>query len=159
MDCNRASRAHRDPRLSAGPPARPHRQAAARKQAHPARRVSDRQAVRSHDPGTPPGGTAELSARTQLGTLEASGLIEIAALLPELEYLFRHALIQEAAYSSLLKQDRRTLHRAAAETILLLHPDRERELAGVIGMHFEQAGDTAQAAQHLVLAGEHALER
>jgi tetratricopeptide (TPR) repeat protein len=100
-----------------------------------------------------------LSARTQLGTLEASGLIEIAALLPELEYLFRHALIQEAAYSSLLKQDRRTLHRAAAETILSLHPDRERELAGVVGMHFEQAGDTAQAAQHLVVAGEHALER
>ena len=100
-----------------------------------------------------------MTTRGELGTLEASGLIEIAALQPELEYLFRHALVQEAAYSSLLKQDRRTLHRAAAETILLLHPDRERELAGVIAMHLEQAGDTIQAVQHLVVAGEHALER
>ena len=100
-----------------------------------------------------------MSARAELGTLEASGLIAIAALQPELEYLFRHALVQEAAYGSLLKQDRRTLHRAAAETILSLHPDRHRELAAVIAMHFEQAGDSARAAEHLVAAGGHALER
>lgn len=100
-----------------------------------------------------------MSARAELGTLEASGLIEIAALQPELEYLFRHALVQEAAYASLLKQDRRTLHRAAAETILALHPGRERELAGVIGMHFEQSGDGAQAAGYLALAGDHSFER
>jgi tetratricopeptide (TPR) repeat protein len=100
-----------------------------------------------------------VSARAELGTLEASGLVEIAALQPELEYLFRHALVQEAAYASLLKQDRRALHLAAAETILLLHPDRERELSGVVGMHFEQGGDAVRASQHLVVAGEHALER
>lgn len=100
-----------------------------------------------------------MSTRAELGTLEASGLIEIAALQPELEYLFRHALVQEAAYASLLKQDRRSLHKAAAETILALHPDRTRELAGVIGMHFEQAGDNARAAEYLVMAGEHGLER
>jgi tetratricopeptide (TPR) repeat protein len=100
-----------------------------------------------------------VTARSELGTLEASGLIQIVALQPELEYLFRHALVQEAAYSSLLKQDRRTLHRAAAETILSLHPEREQELAGVVAMHFELAGDAARAAQYLVAAGEHALER
>lgn len=100
-----------------------------------------------------------MTARAELGTLEASGLIEIAALQPELEYLFRHALVQEAAYSSLLKQDRRTLHRAAAETILSLHPDRERELAAVVAMHFELSGDVTRAARYLVTAGEHALER
>ncbi|HXN78474.1 MAG TPA: hypothetical protein VN965_06850 [Candidatus Dormibacteraeota bacterium] len=100
-----------------------------------------------------------MSTRVELGTLEASGLIEIAALQPELEYLFRHALVQDAAYGSLLKQDRRTLHRAAAEALLELHPERERELAGVIAMHFEQAGDPARAGPYLVVAGEHALER
>jgi tetratricopeptide (TPR) repeat protein len=100
-----------------------------------------------------------VNARADLGTLEASGLIEIAALQPELEYLFRHALVQEAAYTSLLKQDRRSLHRAAAETILMLHPDRTRELAGVIGMHFEQAGESDRAAEHLATAGDHAVER
>jgi tetratricopeptide (TPR) repeat protein len=100
-----------------------------------------------------------VNARADLNALEAGGLIEIAALQPELEYLFRHALVQEAAYSSLLKQDRRTLHRAAAETILALHPGRESELASVVAMHYEQAGDARHAADYLVLAGEHALER
>jgi len=100
-----------------------------------------------------------VSARDELGRLEASGLIQIAALQPELEYLFRHALVQEAAYASLLKQDRRVLHRAAAEAILAQHPDRERELASVLALHFEQAGENARAAEYLVMAGEHALER
>ncbi|HKW58824.1 MAG TPA: hypothetical protein VJR46_03630 [Candidatus Dormibacteraeota bacterium] len=100
-----------------------------------------------------------MSARAELGRLEAGGLIEIAALQPELEYLFRHALVQEAAYATLLKRDRRTLHRAAADTILSLHPGREREMAGVVAMHLEQAGETTRAAEFLVLAGDHALER
>jgi len=100
-----------------------------------------------------------MSAREELGRLEASGLIQIAALQPELEYLFRHALVQEAAYASLLKQDRRALHRAAAEAILAQHPDRERELASVLALHFEQAGENARAAEYLVMAGDHALER
>lgn len=100
-----------------------------------------------------------MTIRMELNTLEASGLVQVAALEPELEYLFRHALVQDAAYSSLLKQDRRTLHRLAAETLLALYPERTRELAGVIAMHYERAGDPAAAADHLVVAGEHALER
>lgn len=100
-----------------------------------------------------------MSAKADLGSLEASGLIQIAALQPELEYLFRHALVQEAAYASLLKQDRRSLHRAAADAILALHPERERELAGVVAMHFEQAGDAERAGHYLILAGDDALAR
>jgi len=100
-----------------------------------------------------------VSARQELGRLEAGGLIQIAALQPELEYLFRHALVQEAAYASLLKQDRRALHKAAAEAILAQHPDRERELASVLAMHFENAGENGRAAEYLVIAGDHALER
>ncbi|MDQ6859316.1 MAG: hypothetical protein M3Z65_10005 [Chloroflexota bacterium] len=100
-----------------------------------------------------------MTARTELSTLEASGLVQIAAMEPELEYLFRHALVQDAAYSSLLKQDRRTLHRLAAETLLILYPERVRELAGVIAMHYELAGDTTPAAEYLVIAGEQAMER
>ena len=81
------------------------------------------------------------SARAELNTLEASGLVQVAAMEPDLEYLFRHALVQDAAYSSLLKQDRRALHRLAAETLLTLYPDRKDELAAVIAMHYERAGD------------------
>ena len=100
-----------------------------------------------------------MTTRTELNTLEQSGLVQVAALEPELEYLFRHALVQDAAYSSLLKQDRRALHRLAADTLLSLYPERRGELAAVIGLHLERAGDPAAAAEHLVVAGEHALER
>lgn len=100
-----------------------------------------------------------MNTRAELGTLEASGLIQVATFDPELEYLFRHALVQDAAYSSLLKQDRRALHGLAADTLLSLYPERKRELAAVIAMHLELAGDDARAAEHLVVAGEHALER
>ena len=100
-----------------------------------------------------------MTTKAELGTLEASGLIQVAAVQPELEYLFRHALVQDAAYSSLLKQDRRSLHRLAAQTLLDLYPERRRELAGVIAMHFEQAGEMGAATEHLIVAGEHALER
>ncbi|TMC75539.1 MAG: hypothetical protein E6J15_07175 [Chloroflexi bacterium] len=100
-----------------------------------------------------------MTTKTDLVTLEGSGLIQIASVQPELEYLFRHALVQDAAYSSLLKQDRRTLHKLAAESLLGIYPDRRRELAAVIAMHFEQAGDPASAAEHFAVAGEHALER
>ncbi|HEV2011456.1 MAG TPA: hypothetical protein VGS17_10585 [Candidatus Limnocylindria bacterium] len=100
-----------------------------------------------------------MSARHELGTLEASGLVQVAALEPELEYLFRHALVQDAAYGSLLKQDRRSLHRLAAETLLALYPKRRGELAPVVALHLERADDPAAAAEHLVVAGEHALDR
>ena len=98
-----------------------------------------------------------MTAKTDLVTLEGSGLIQVASLEPELEYLFRHALVQDAAYGSLLRQDRRALHRRAAEAVLALYPERVRELAGVIAMHLEEAGD--DPTEYLVMAGEHALER
>jgi tetratricopeptide (TPR) repeat protein len=100
-----------------------------------------------------------MTTKTDLVTLEGSGLIQIASVQPELEYLFRHALVQDAAYSSLLKQDRRILHKLAAQSLLDAYPDRRRELSGVIAMHLEQAGDPASAAEYFAVAGEHALER
>ena len=100
-----------------------------------------------------------MSTIGELTTLQGSGLVDVAATVPELEYLFRHALVQDAAYSSLLKQDRRTLHRRAAEALIAIYPERKQELAALIAMHFEQAGDAAAAAEYLVIAGEHAAER
>ncbi|MEA2575324.1 MAG: hypothetical protein QOH93_2622 [Chloroflexia bacterium] len=77
---------------------------------------------------------------SQLNELEASGLIRLAQLQPELEYVFRHALVQDAAYSSLLKQDRRRLHLAVGQALERLYPDRLDELAGMLAHHFIKAG-------------------
>ena len=100
-----------------------------------------------------------MTAKSDVGALEASGLISLAAMQPELEYLFRHVLVQDAAYASLLKQERRELHRRVADTLVQLYPERQGELAGVIGMHLEEAGEAARAAPYLIEAGDHALSR
>lgn len=95
----------------------------------------------------------------QLDTLEAKGLIQLAASRPELEYLFRHWLVQDAAYGSLLKQERRELHRLVGEALEVLYPDRGSELAGVLAIHFSEAGDTDKAVDYLIAAGRFAMDR
>lgn len=94
----------------------------------------------------------------QLDTLEAKGLIKLATVRPDLEYLFRHALVQDAAYGSLLKQERRDLHGKVAEALEELYPDRREELAPVLAMHFEQAGDNDKAIDYLIAGGRHAID-
>jgi tetratricopeptide (TPR) repeat protein len=94
-----------------------------------------------------------------LGVLESSGLIRLAAVQPELEYLFRHVLVQDAAYETLLKQERRRLHLAVAETLETLYPERRDELAGMLAWHFESAGEPERALPLLIAAGGWALRR
>ena len=95
----------------------------------------------------------------QLDTLEAKGLIRLATIDPELEYLFRHALVQDAAYESLLKQERRSLHRVVGEAVEEMYPERATELAAVLAMHFEQAGDNDRAIRYLMDAARFAYAR
>ncbi|MEO6351061.1 MAG: hypothetical protein ABIP53_10460 [Candidatus Limnocylindrales bacterium] len=95
----------------------------------------------------------------QLDTLEARGLIRIASFQPELEYLFRHALLQDTAYESLLKQERKVLHQVVGETLEDLYPERLGELAAILAMHFEHAGETDKAIRYLASAAAFASER
>jgi tetratricopeptide (TPR) repeat protein len=101
----------------------------------------------------------ERAADTNIDILEAKGLVSVAAVRPELEYLFRHWLVQDAAYGSLLKQERRQLHRLVGEALESLYPERRNELAGILAMHFEQAGDAARAVEYLIMDGRYALDR
>ncbi|MCP4540311.1 MAG: hypothetical protein GY832_24495 [Chloroflexi bacterium] len=89
-----------------------------------------------------------------LDHLEISGLVRLAQTAPELEYLFRHALVQEAAYKSLLRQDRKRMHRAVGETLERLYPDRLDELASLLAHHFAVAGDDQRALEYYILAGD-----
>jgi class 3 adenylate cyclase/tetratricopeptide (TPR) repeat protein len=72
---------------------------------------------------------------------------------------FRHVLLQEAAYDSILRRDRSTLHLQVGETLERRYPDRRSELAPVLAHHFEHGGDETRALAYLVEAGEHALAR
>lgn len=97
-----------------------------------------------------------MSLSAQLAALETSGLICLAQSEPELEYLFRHALIQDAAYESLLKADRRVLHRAIGEALEHLYPEHLNEVAPLLGQHFAEAGESEKAAKYLLMAGDRA---
>ncbi len=86
--------------------------------------------------------------------LESAGLISLACSLPEVEYLFRHALVQDAAYASLVKSDRQALHRAAGGALERLFGDRLAELAPQLARHYFEAGDDQRALRYLPMAGE-----
>ena len=92
----------------------------------------------------------------QLRALATSGLIQLVATQPDPEYLFRHALIQDAAYNSLLRQDRRHIHRRVAETVERLNPQRLDQLAAILAYHFGLADDHNQAFAYFRRAGDRA---
>jgi class 3 adenylate cyclase/tetratricopeptide (TPR) repeat protein len=96
----------------------------------------------------------ELDSR--LLTLQRQQLIRERARLPELEYIFKHHLTQEAAYGGLLNRERRIYHRQVAEAIERLFPDRVEEQVGLLAHHWERAGETERAIDYLRRAGEQA---
>ncbi|HMA36983.1 MAG TPA: hypothetical protein VKY74_21185 [Chloroflexia bacterium] len=94
-----------------------------------------------------------------LATLEEYGLIRLAQIVPDLAYLFRHALVQDAAYYSLLKADRKRLHGAVGEILEVLYPTRREELASLLAEHFAGAGDDRRALEYFTLAGDSAARK
>ncbi|MGC2787411.1 MAG: AAA family ATPase, partial [Roseiarcus sp.] len=77
---------------------------------------------------------------------------------PQGSYRFKHALIQEAAYESLLKSTRQALHRRAAE-VLVGQPEIAAAEPEVIAHHFTRAGLDELAIQWWGRAGDQALRR
>lgn len=98
------------------------------------------------------------SFHPQLGVLEAHGLIRLSATRPEIEYAFRHALVQEVVYSSLLKRERRRLHAQVAEALERRHAEHADDIAPVLAHHFEEADDP-RALHYLIVAGRRAAAR
>ena len=94
---------------------------------------------------------------SDLGTLETAGLIRVAKVEPDLEYLFRHALVQDTAYASLLESDRKKLHLAVGDAIENLYPERRTELAAILAKHFREAGEEARSLSYFLIAGDEAL--
>jgi tetratricopeptide (TPR) repeat protein len=99
-----------------------------------------------------------MSSHNLLSILENSGLIYPTRLEPELEYLFKHALVQEAAYDSILKADRRALHFTIAQTLEQLYPSRLDEFAATLADHYERAEIYPQALDYYLRAGKAAAK-
>ena len=96
----------------------------------------------------------------QLLTLENASLIRLAAAQPELAYLFRHALVHDATYSSLVRADRQRLHAMVGECLERMAGGAEAtaETAAALARHFDQAGDR-RALRYALAAAEAAAGR
>ncbi|MEA3502319.1 MAG: adenylate/guanylate cyclase domain-containing protein, partial [Actinomycetota bacterium] len=100
-----------------------------------------------------PGSDAEeTSISAHLHVLEAQGMTKLVATRPELAFTFRHALIHDVTYASILKKDRRRLHAEVGDAIARQYPDRLEEHAATLARHYEEAGDQAQTLHYLLLA-------
>jgi DNA-binding SARP family transcriptional activator len=100
------------------------------------------------DPGTDVGGG--------LRELQRAELVQEVRRWPRLELRFRHALVQEVAYSALDGDWRRTLHHRAARAIETLVPDRVAESYAVLAHHCWEAGELDRSAAYHQLAGDEA---
>jgi serine/threonine protein kinase/tetratricopeptide (TPR) repeat protein len=75
----------------------------------------------------------------------------------EIEFLFKHALIQHAAYASTLIRQRNTLHLKVAEAIEKVFAVRLHEFYGVLAFHYSQGEAWDKAEHYLIRAGEQAF--
>ncbi|MBU0495990.1 MAG: AAA family ATPase, partial [Chloroflexi bacterium] len=87
-------------------------------------------------------------------TLQQEELIRERASVPELEYIFKHHLTQEAAYRGLLRKDRLVFHRRVAEALERLFSGRVDEQVGLLAYHWERADEPARAIDYLLRAGD-----
>jgi len=72
------------------------------------------------------------------------------------EFVFKHHVLHQVAYQSVLKQSRREQHRLTADWLVVRSSDRASEYFGLIAEHYERAGDAANAVEYLRRAGANA---
>src|SRR5262249_55044252 len=78
---------------------------------------------------------------------------------PEASYRFKHALVQDAAYESLLRSTRRQYHQQIAQVLEERFPETCGEQPELLAHHYTEAGCTAQAMPYWQQAGQRASER
>jgi len=93
----------------------------------------------------------------RLSYLKEIQLIRERKRMEELEYLFKHALAQEAAYESVLAQKRKELHLKVADSIEKVFKKRLHEFYGMLAYHYSQGEDLDKAEEYMIKAGEEAL--
>jgi class 3 adenylate cyclase/predicted ATPase len=78
---------------------------------------------------------------------------------PGASYLFKHALLRDAAYDSLLRVSRQRHHQHVAETMVARLPELTLEQPELVAHHFSAAGDVERALPYFQRAGQQAADR
>ena len=94
-----------------------------------------------------------------LDRLILSGLLFRQGVAPHATYLFKHALVQDAAYGTLLRERRRVLHTRIAETLENQFPEILESQPELLARHCTEAGLIEKAAGLWGKAGQRSLER
>ena len=104
-------------------------------------------------------GKPEAELASALERLIAAGLLFRQGVPPHATYLFKHALVQDAAYGTLLRQPRRALHARIAETLESQFGEIAENQPELLARHCTEAGLIEKAARLWGKAGQRSLER
>jgi predicted ATPase len=101
----------------------------------------------------------ETTLRQALEHLVNAGLLYVTGTAPECTYIFKHTLIQETAYQTLLKGTRQQYHQRIAEVLVEQFPDLAQQQPEVVAYHYTTAELAAQAIPYWQQAGVRAAAR
>ncbi|HEV2300066.1 MAG TPA: hypothetical protein VGR91_00725, partial [Stellaceae bacterium] len=101
----------------------------------------------------------EAETRAALDQLVAAGLVFQRGTPPSADYQFKHALVQDTAYGTLLRGSRQALHARIAAAIESHAPDRVEREPEMLAHHLAEAGAAPRAALYWRKAGEQAVRR
>jgi predicted ATPase len=101
----------------------------------------------------------ELTLQQGLSQLVDAELLYQRGLPPRSRYIFKHALIQDAAYQSLLKSTRQQYHQRIAQVLAAQFPNIAETQPELVAHHYTEAGFREQAVVYWQRAGQQALHR
>ena len=101
----------------------------------------------------------EADLRSALDRLIDAGLLFRQGVPPHATYLFKHALVQDAAYGTLLREPRRALHARIAETLEGQFADIAESQPELLARHYTEAGLIEKAVSFWGTAGQRSLAR
>jgi predicted ATPase len=104
-------------------------------------------------------GKTEAELGASLDRLIAAGLLFRQGLPPHASYLFKHALVQDAAYGTLLREPRRALHGRIAESLESQFPEIAESQPELLARHCTEAGLIEKASGLWGKAGQRSLGR
>jgi class 3 adenylate cyclase/predicted ATPase len=101
----------------------------------------------------------ETALQAALDGLADAGLLFRQGTPPQATYLFKHGLVQDTAYSTLLRQRRRGLHARIAEVLEAQFPEIAGSQPELVARHYTEAGLIEKSAAFWAKAGRRSLER
>jgi class 3 adenylate cyclase/tetratricopeptide (TPR) repeat protein len=104
-------------------------------------------------------GMSEDALRAELDRLVAAELLYRRGTPPNESFIFKHALIQDAAYESLLRRTRQQYHLAIVEALIAHLPDTAQAHPELLAHHYAGAGLPREAIEKWTIAGQRAMVR